>query len=131
MAIKAAAIFNHVFGEGDEFSLYSRYEEAVVLRALKDHRRSELVFRKILPTRTTMLTCRQLELDSMYSLVENLDHLREHVEAESQYSQALELSKEKYGEVSNMTLGLMRGLSRNFSLRSLRGGNEHQLRGSK
>ena len=116
MALKAATIFNHVFGEDDEFSLCSRHEEAVVLRALKDHHPSELVFREILATRTTMLTCRQLELDSMYGLAENLDHLREHVEAESLYSQALELSKDKYGEVSNMTLGLMRGLSRNPSL---------------
>ena len=116
MALKAATIFNHLFGEDDEFSLCCRHEEAVALRALKNHHRSELVFREILATRTTMLTCRQLELDSMYGLAENLDHLREHVKAESLYSQALELSQDKYGEVSTMTLGLMRGLSRNPSL---------------
>ena len=89
MALKAATIFNHVIGEDDEFSLHSRYEEAVVLRALKHHHRSELVFREILATRTTMLTYRQLELDSMYGLAETFDRLREHVEAESLYSQAL------------------------------------------
>ena len=86
VALKAATIFNHVFGEDDEFSLYSRYKEAVVLRALKDPHHSELVFREILATRTSMLAFRQLELDSMYGLAENLDHLREHVEAESLYS---------------------------------------------